>query len=136
MNILKYFILIAIMVGVFIQINTSHVEKEAGKIESASEANINQINIENMSRTAHIDPDTGELISNSMGSSFQNKQLITKQNSLPAVELLAHSNGTIQAKLNGRFRAPLVAQIACDGKIIMTHAENDQIEDINCEETK
>jgi len=133
MKILKYFTFIAILIGVLFQMRTNQIEETVKGNELVSQTKINQDKVANMMRTAHIDPKTGDFITNPIES---NKQLATKQTSLPAVEILTKSNGTIQAKLNGRFRAPLVAQIDCHGKIIMTHADVEKIEEFNCGETK
>lgn len=125
----KYLIIIALTTCAVIQ--TSSIQAE----EAIDENNLSQTsqpNTVSTERTAHIDPNTGKLTSTPDETNSKLPATNIAQGSLPAVEMLHHSNGTVQAKLNGRFRSQLVAQISCDGKIIMTHSESKTIETINC----
>ncbi len=82
----------------------------------------------NAGRTATIDPQTGELRSQSNADQFSRQQ--TTQQELPPVKYTNYENGTVGAKLNGRFRTNLVATINCDGKLETKH-----VDDISAEPT-
>ena len=133
MNIPNKFILLSILVSIFIQISNAHADSNAEDEETTALNNSEPAVNASPAQTAHIDPRTGQLIALPDTNLPAAKAI---QESLPPIEMLTHSNGTVQLKLNGRFRTPLVAQIGCDGKIKMTHAENKKIETIECGESE
>jgi len=83
-------------------------------------------------RVAYIGSDTGALSSTPPASAQRNASIGATVN-LPPVEMVKHSSGVVQAKLNGRFRTPLVATIGCDGKINMEHTQNPVESELDCE---
>ena len=116
-------LLIALLRPNLIQADEPKTDKAAIQTESKSLK---------IGQTAHIDPSTGELTSTPTNSNTNPPSASVTQSSLPAVEIKTLANGTVQASLNGRFRTPLVAQIGCDGQIIMKHAEGGNLKAIEC----
>lgn len=83
-------------------------------------------------RTAFIDPQTGELRSQTNTTPLDNQQTIQKR--LPPVKYINYANGTVGAKLNGRFRTNLVTTIGCNGKLETKHMKDLPDEAITCED--
>lgn len=88
-------------------------------------------------RVAYIDPNTGEL-SSTLPAGAQQRTNANNTNraatvNLPPVEMTTHANGVVQAKLNGRFRTPLVATINCNGKIDTQHTQYHSGSEQECE---
>ena len=86
-------------------------------------------------RTAYIDPETGQLTSRP-SIPIDNQAAIQAELNLPPVQYTTYANGTVGAALNGRFRAPLIATIACDGKIKTEHSNELASKTEKCEVEK
>ena len=86
-------------------------------------------------RKAYISPETGELTSVPPPGSkgLSPADAVQADLNLPPVKITTHSDGTVQAELNGRFRTPLTATIDCDGKIVTEHSEHGVSEATDCE---
>lgn len=89
-------------------------------------------------RSAYIDPTTGELVSEPTESSqvIQPGSVAIGSDDLPPVKITTHSNGMVQADLNGRFQTSLQATIGCDGKITTEHSNREISDATNCEAEK
>lgn len=72
-------------------------------------------------RTAYIDPKTGELTSQSTTPAGTQK---TVQKAAAPIKYTTYSDGTVGAKLEGRFHTSVVATINCNGTITAEHSEN------------
>jgi hypothetical protein len=86
-------------------------------------------------RTAYIDPKTGQL-SSQAGVPIENQAALQAQVNLPPVKITTYANGTVGAALNGRFRVPLTATIACDGQIKTKHSNEVTPQTEKCEVVK
>jgi hypothetical protein len=91
-----------------------------------------------IARSAYIDPTTGELLSQPAQSTqeLQPASIVQGTDNLPPVKITTHSNGMVQAELNGRFQMPLQATIGCDGKITKEHSNRELSEATNCDAEK
>lgn len=89
-------------------------------------------------RSAYIDPITGKLVSEPTQSTqvIQSGSVAIGSDNLPPVKITTHSNGMVQAELNGRFQMPLQATIGCDGQITKEHSNRGIPEATNCQAGK
>ena len=110
--------------------------KQSEQIEHTDPAE-GGLNVAPTGQRAQIDPKTGQLTSDAQGQDLPSASVVQGDVGLPPVEITTHSDGTVQAKLNGRFRTPLRATIGCDGRITTAHSEQPLESNANkCEEDK
>jgi hypothetical protein len=117
--------------------NQSNVVSEQAVQQTESQVTQPQ-SPQTIGRSAYIDPTTGKLLSQPTESTqeIQPGSIVKGDDNLPPVKITTHSNGMVQAQLNGRFQMPLQATIGCDGQITTEHS-NRQIADVtNCEAEK
>ena len=86
-------------------------------------------------RTAYIDPKTGQLTSRA-STPIEDRAAAQAELNLPPVKITTYANGTVGAALNGRFRVPLIATIACDGQINTEHSKEFSSKTEKCEVEK
>lgn len=86
-------------------------------------------------RLAYLDPQTGQLTSEPADFEEGGTSLIPL-GKLPPVKITAYANGAVRADLNGRFRTPLMATIACDGTLKTAHLEQPVQQDEKCEQVR
>lgn len=107
--------------------------------ETQAEQTENQVEpigtTQDVGRTAYIDPTTGKLVSEPTQVIQPGSVAIGTEN-LPPVKITTHSNGMVQADLNGRFRIPLQATIGCDGKLTKQHSNGELPPAPDCEAEK
>lgn len=117
-----------------LQSNQTNVAEEQPVKQTKSQAHESQAH-QNVGRTAYIDPTSGELVSEP-AQVIQPGSVTIGAEDLPPVKITTHSNGMVQADLNGRFQIPLQATIGCDGQITKEHSNREILEATNCETKK
>lgn len=117
--------------------NQSNVAPEQHVQQAASQVQPSEAD-QSIARSAYIDPVTGKLLSQPAQSTqeLQPGSIVQGADNLPPVKITTHSNGMVQAELNGRFQMPLQATIGCDGKITKEHSNRELPEATNCEAEK
>ena len=128
----KKLMLLALMFGGAMLAFMLPAQKQASKLESSSQ--LSQTLPQSASaqaktgRMAYIDPVTGELTSTPPVGQPKLPQAQQSVGTLPPVQFITHTDGTVQAKLNGRFRSPLMATVGCDGQLALEHAKQADVE--------
>ena len=109
-------------------------ELSASELTNKSGVRKDSSNVVASARQAEIDPKTGQLTSDVQRQNLPSSSVVQNDIALPPVEIKTLSDGTVQAKLNGRFRTPLRATIGCNGGITTGHSDKPLESSAQCAE--
>lgn len=127
--------LVAVLVAsgavVFLQNNKKPIESDVSTLNSAQQS----------ASKAYIDPATGELTSkppvgSTLATTGNSKLVLPSNSAMKPVEVIHHSNGMTQIKLNGHGRSNTRVSVDCNSPAVVEYLKEKSLDITDCEAVK